>query len=367
MTSTPPTGRPPALLARLRQRYPWFDHLARAITRYIDYRGYHYAASITYFSVLSLVPLLMVAFSIAGFVLSGSPELLDQLRSTVFSVLPKSLNGVANGLIDSAVDHKVKVGVFGVLVAGYSGWNWMNALRDALTGMWDQVQPNLPLVRTVIKDLLALLQLGLALLICFGFTAIGGSLGGYLLRLAGLGDQEWAHILLSALSIVLALIANGLLFLWVLARLPREPVAVRDAISGAAIAAVGFELLKQAGNVYLQALGRSPIGIAFGSIVGILVFVYLIGRLLMLAAAWTATSRPRDTSPQPPAPAPAPAPVTLRHDVIGMRPDRLRIAAAFFGAGTITGLLLRRALERARNETGPGYRDPGPERGGYGI
>lgn len=342
MNSTPLTSRLSSLLDRVRQRYPWFDHLTRAINRYIDYRGYHYAASITYFSVLSLVPLLMVAFSIAGFVLSGSPELLGQLRSTVFSVLPKSLNGVVDGLINSAVDHRVKVGVFGVLVAGYSGWNWMNALRDALTGMWDQVQPNLPLVRTVIKDLLALLQLGLALLICFGFTAIGGSLGGYLLRLAGLDDQTWAHVLLSALSVVLALTANGLLFLWVLTRLPREPVAVRDAISGAAVAAVGFELLKQAGNVYLQALGRSPVGIAFGSIVGILVFVYLIGRLLMLAAAWTATSHPRNTSPQPP------VPVTIRHEVTGMRPGRLRIAAAFFGAGTITGLLLRGAFKRGQ-------------------
>ena len=46
-----------SLLARFRSRYAWFDHLVRAGERYIETHGNHYAAAITYFSILALVPL----------------------------------------------------------------------------------------------------------------------------------------------------------------------------------------------------------------------------------------------------------------------------------------------------------------------
>jgi membrane protein len=62
-----------AWLERQIQRRPWLDHLVRAGGRYQRQRGDYYAAGITYFTVLSLFPLLMVAFAVAGFVLSSHP------------------------------------------------------------------------------------------------------------------------------------------------------------------------------------------------------------------------------------------------------------------------------------------------------
>ena len=53
----------PSRLTRLRSRHAWLDHLVRAGERYTEMHGHHYAAAITYFSVLALVPLLMVAFA----------------------------------------------------------------------------------------------------------------------------------------------------------------------------------------------------------------------------------------------------------------------------------------------------------------
>ena len=61
---------------QLRDRYGWLDHVVRAGERYTERHGDHYAAAVTYFSVLSLVPLLMIAFAIAGFVLRAQPDLL---------------------------------------------------------------------------------------------------------------------------------------------------------------------------------------------------------------------------------------------------------------------------------------------------
>ncbi len=271
----------------LRRRYPWLDRLARAGKRYVDHHGYHYAASITYFSVLSLVPMLMVALAAVGFVLAGQPTLLGEARRLITSAVPGPLAGITNGLFDNVIDHRVKIGVFGLAVGLYSGWNWMNALRDSLTAMWCQERSPQRLLPTVAKDLLALLGLAAALLVSFTLTAAGGALGSLLLRLAGLSDAGWANALLVAGSVVLAVAANWLVFLWVLAKLPREPVDTRGAVRAALAAAIGFEILKWLGGVYLGLVGRSPVGVAFGGIVGLLVFIYLVSRMLMLVTAWT--------------------------------------------------------------------------------
>jgi membrane protein len=218
----------------------------------------------------------------------------------------------------------------------------MNALRDALTGMWDQRKPDLPLLRTIVKDLLALGSLGIAIAISFALTEAGGALGGWLLRLLGWSGFGWANVGLQVASVVLALVADWFVFCWVLAKLPREPVPLRFAVRGAAGAAIAFEILKRVADLYLDALGRSPTGVTFGSLVGLLVFVYLTSRVLILAAAWTATAQPpKQPMPEPVVVLPEPrAPLPSARTVLGL-----------VGIGAVAALALQRlsgAGRRAR-------------------
>lgn len=333
-----PEATPSAAVAgwrRLRLRYRWFDHIVRAVDRYIEHSGYQYVASISYFSLLSLVPMLMVSFSAAGFVLAGQPELLDRLRDAITGVVPGSLGKNVGELLDNLIQQRTKVGILGLLVGLYSGWNWMNALRDSLTAMWDQKRVDQPLWRTIFKDLLALVSLAVALLISFTFTAIGGALGSYLLRLARVDDESWTHTAVSIGSVPLALLADWLVFLWVLAKLPREPVGTRSAIRGAVAAALGFELLKQAGSIYIGLIGNSPTGAAFGSVIGLLVFISLVSRLLVFITAWTATAR--DAPDRALAP---PEPVVIRvappRRSGALLPAAVGVAVGVLGAGLFT-------------------------------
>jgi membrane protein len=276
--------------------------LIRAADRYVANQGYQAAASITYFTVLCMIPLLLVALSVTSFVLASQPGVLAELRAQIAGSLPPSLNHTVDGLVDGMIDHRTRIGVIGLVVALYSGWNWMNALRDSLTAMWARKRPPTRLVPMVVKDVLALLGLVGALLVSFALTAVGGWLGSLLLRLVGLSDGGAVHVVLVVLSVLLAVAANWLVFIWVLAKLPREPVEARSAIRGALAAAVGFELLKWLGNVYLVAIGRSPLGVTFGWLVGLLVFIYLVSRMLLLVAAWTAVGRSHAV-PRPEVPA----------------------------------------------------------------
>ncbi|WP_020667071.1 inner membrane protein YhjD [Amycolatopsis nigrescens] len=325
---------------RLRGRYRWLDHLVRAVDRYVDHHGYHFVGSITYFSLLSLVPVLMVAFSVAGFVLAGQPKVLGELLEWITHAVPGPLGQSVRGLLEHFVEQRTQVGVFGVLIGLYSGWNWMNALRDALTAMWDQNRTGLSLLRTVPKDLLALLGLGAALLVTFALTASSGVLGDYLLRVLELDQTGWGKVAIGVASVPLALFADWLVFLWVLTRLPRDPVGIRSAMRGAVAAAIGFELLKQAGSFYLRLIGDSPTGAAFGSVIGLMVFISLVSRLLVFITAWTATARDAPATALPP-----PAPVVIRAGP-GRHRDPLVPATVGALAGITATLLFHRHRRR---------------------
>ncbi|HZD14646.1 MAG TPA: YhjD/YihY/BrkB family envelope integrity protein, partial [Pseudonocardiaceae bacterium] len=247
------------------------------------------------------MPLLMVRLSVAGFVLSGQPRLLGQLRATINGAVPPSLTPLTGAVIEGLVEHRFGLGVAGVAVAGYCGWSWINALREAVTGMWRLERPHVPIIATVVKDYLALLGLAVALLVSFTLTAAGGSLTPLLLHVAGLADTGPPRAALVIASVAGATLANWLVWAWVLAKLPRDPLPLRAARDPALAVALGFEVLKHATNLYLQTLAGSPTGATFGSLVGLLVFVYLVARLVLLGAAWMAT-----THPAPPRPPPAP-------------------------------------------------------------
>jgi membrane protein len=329
------------VIQRLRARYRWFDHLVRAVDRYVDHNAYQYAAAITYFSVLSVIPILMVGLSVGGFIVADDTALINELRTTITEALPAGLDSFATDVFNNVLEQRASLGVFGAIVALYAGWNWINALRDALTAMWNLERPPMPFFRTILWDLLSLISLAIALLVSFALSAAGGWLNGFLLRLVRLGDEPWAGTALSILSIPLAIIANWLVFLWVLARLPRHKVNTRNAVRGALAAAVGFEILKQAVNIYLGLLGKTPTSAAFGSVIGLLVFIYLVARLLLLVAAWVATpvtpmAQDREQAPEYRGLATEPAPL------------RPATAGWLVAAGAAAMLLLQRIFRRKR-------------------
>jgi membrane protein len=325
-----------SFLVRQRRQRPWLDHLVRAGEAYSERYGNHYAAAITYFSVLSLFPLLMIAFAVAGFVLSGNADLLREMRNSITEAVPSGLGETINDVITQAIKSRSTVGIIGLLAAVYSGLGWMSNLRDALTAQWGQEHQQRPFLKTMLKDLLALLGLGLALAVSFGLSAAGGGLGSWLLGLVGLEDDAWALFLLRLATIALALAANWLVFLWVLSRLPRESVSARSAMRGAAAAAVGFEILKQVFTIYLESVTSSPAGQLFGPILGLLLFANLVSRFLLFITAWTATAK-ENLLPAVPAP---PPPAVISPRLIVHKGPNARSAAGLLGAGALLGLLL---------------------------
>ncbi|WP_153347139.1 inner membrane protein YhjD [Nocardia aurantia] len=331
------------MLSRLRarvtalvQQRPWLDHVVRAGNRYQRQRADYYAAGLTYYTVLAMIPLLMVGFAVAGFVLSRNPDLLAELQSRIVRNFPGSLGGQLNDVVDEAVRSRTSVGVLGLLGAGYAGLGWMANLRAALGELWEHPVPLGNWFGSKFSDLLALLGLGVASLLSAGLSALAGSeLGRDLLRLVRLDHAPGVNVLLTVASLLAAVLASWAVFAWVIARLPRQPVRLVSAVEAALIAAVAFEIWKQIASFYLKRVLTSPAGVAFGPIIGLMLFANITSRIILFATAWAATAA--DGAPEPASPDPTPVVISPRVRA-GLTPSA---GAALFGAGAVVGLLAR--------------------------
>ena len=291
------------ILDRLRARYGWFDHAMRANDWFDECQGNFFAAGLTYYTIFALFPLLMVGFSVAGFLLSRRPDMLRAIDSKVRHAVPGALGQQMLDLMNSAISARASVGVIGLVVAVWVGLNWMSNLRVALTQLWRQKDASQGYIRTKFSDLGAMVSSFVAIFATLALSALAGAAPmARLLHALGMHDLPVLDALLRGVSVLVSFLLSWLVFGWMIARLPRDPVNLRDSVQAALLAAVGFELFKLVASIYLRSVLHSPAGATFGPVMGFMVFAYITARLLLFATAWAATSNPGP----PPAPQDAP-------------------------------------------------------------
>jgi membrane protein len=338
------TARIRATVTRLRSRHEWLDHLARASARYHEHHGNHFAAAVTFFTVLAAVPLLMIAFAAAGYVLFFNQSLLTELEAALASALPGALSDEIRPVIDAAIAQRNTVAGFGLLAALWTGTWWMMNLREAVAAQWGMRRVNATSLRRLVRDVVALAVLWAAVIGSLVIIVTGTRFSTALLRLAGLEATGAARVLLTASSVLLGLLANWLIFYWIIARLPRRRTAVHGAVRAALLGAVGYEILVMGTTVYLDVVSESRSGAAFGSMLGLLLFAYLVSRLVLFLTAWAATTRGNERPTLPAVPGPA-----VIQTVVAVQRPRAATVAGAIGAAMAAGVLLGRRASPSRN------------------
>ncbi|RJQ79236.1 inner membrane protein YhjD [Pseudonocardiaceae bacterium YIM PH 21723] len=331
---------------RRREQNGWLNHLIKAAVRYDERNGDRHAAAVTYFSVLSLVPMLMVGFSIAGFVLFNNPRLMNLLRVQIIENVPGSFGDTLLQAVDRAIDQSTLTLIIGLVVAIYTGLGWMENVRDALTAQYESTDEERSVIARMAFDLMKLFGLGLAILIVVGITVAGGGLSETTLGWLGYDPEQdrVARWVLKAATLALSLVATFLMFLWIYYRLPRRKLTLRSSVHAAITMAVISGIFSQVGGIYLRIVTKSPSGAAFGSVLGVLVFIYLSCRLVLLVMAWAATSE--DNEEQLPIPVPTGAVIK---PIVEVRsgPDG-RTAAGLIGVGALSALIIPKLFRRGR-------------------
>jgi membrane protein len=249
----------------------------------------------------------MVGFAVVGFALSRRPELLRDIDNHIRAAVPSELGQQLVKLMNSAIGARTSVGVIGLATGAWAGLGWISHLRQALTEMWWAQPPESQgFMRTKLSDLLAMAGTFLVMLATLALSALSHTAPmAAALRWLGIPKYSAFSVIFQGVSILVSVLVSWLLFTWMIARLPREPVSLVASMRAALIAAIGFEVFKQVGSIFLQVVLGSPAGAAFGPVLGLMLFSYITAYLVLFSAAWavTASEDPRARPVEPPAPA----------------------------------------------------------------
>ncbi|WP_432506419.1 YihY/virulence factor BrkB family protein [Kineococcus arenarius] len=292
------TGRVGRLVARAKATHP-----GRAYQRYGDARGNVLAGGIAYFAFFSVFPALAVALTLLGFTMQGYPEVRDYVVQNLVEGVDDYLPGLVHpgyapagggtGIyIDEYLDDTtLTVGLLASLgTLLFTGLGWVDAMRRGIRAVFgEDARAGNPVLLKA-RDLVVLVVIGLGVALSVTSVVLTRGAGEWLLGIFGVDSTAAGQTLLTAAGFVVAFCIDTATFLAVFRVLPGADVPLRQLLSGALLGGVGIGLLKQfgIGIARRSAQGNEFLGAA-ASIVVILVLMNLIGRLILLAAAWAAT------------------------------------------------------------------------------
>lgn len=277
--------------------YPPIAHVIRAVERFNDRMGSQFGAAITYFSFLSLIPILMVSFAGVGFFLASNPDILtDLINKIADSISDRTLADTLKNTVKTAIAQRTTVGITGLLIALYSGLNWMGNLREAVRAQlrdeWERnPKDEEKFYIKYVRDFISLIGLIVALIVTLSLTSIAGAAQASIVSALGLDGIEWLRPAMTVITLAISILANYLLFLWIFWVIPRHKPHRKAMFRGALLAAAGFEIIKVVMTLTLPKLATSPSGAAFGSVIGLMAFFYFFARLTLFCAAWIATAQ----------------------------------------------------------------------------
>ncbi|MGI4895747.1 MAG: YihY/virulence factor BrkB family protein [Janthinobacterium lividum] len=281
-------------------------HPGRAYQRYGDARGNVLAGGVAYFAFFSIFPALAVAATVLGFVMRAVPEVRDVVVHALVEVGDTYLSGLVHpGVKPAGEDDAPGIYIDQFLLGAtlnvtllismgtllFTGLGWIDGMRQGIRAVFgeDSGGGNFAVVK--VRDLLVLVLIGVGVALSV-LSGVGtNAAGGWLLGLVSMADTTGGTWLLRIAGFAVAFGIDTCTFLAVFRFLPGANVPFRDLLSGAVIGAAGIGFLKQFGTTIAKnsAQNNAFLGAA-ASIVVLLVLMNLIGRVILLAAAWAATN-----------------------------------------------------------------------------
>ena len=257
-------------LEALGRRYRWMGTALAVQGRYTELSGNHLAAAITLAGFISLFPLLLVAIAILGFFSHQSVDLASDVVSRL------GLTGEAASIVTQTIDRAEQsrrvasvIGIAGLL---WSGLGLVAAMQYGLNAVW-QVQGRG--MRDKLSGLAWLAGAAVLFLASFALTAVIGFVP-----------------FLAPLSLLVGLALGVGLWLWTMKVLPNRNVGWKALLPGALFGAVGLEVLKVAGTLWVPKAVASSSALygSLGVVFAVLAWLLFFGRLVVYASVFNVVS-----------------------------------------------------------------------------
>ncbi len=257
-------------------------------------------ASLAYYTLFAIAPVLLVATAIAGMVFGAEAvrgEIVDQLDH----LIGRDGAQAVQNLLEGASQRRggIVATVLGSIAFVVAATGAFLELQAALNTIW-RVKPNPGAnLKAFLMDRLRsfglVVAIGFLLMVSLAVTAALAALSGWLSRRSPSIPLVW-----SGVSVLVTLLVTTALFALLYRVLPDVHLHWRDVTTGAFVTAVLFTIGQQLIGLYLgQSTVASSYGAA-GSIMILLLWVYYSCQILLLGAEFTRVySQRQGTKPAP--------------------------------------------------------------------
>jgi YihY family inner membrane protein len=277
------------------QRHRWLAFPFAVVKKYGDDQAGRHAALLAYYGFFSLFPLLLVAVTVAGFILQGRSDLADRIVDSTAAQFPIIGPDIAKTVQGSHLRGSGLALVVGAAFALWGGLGVADAAQQAMNSIWNVPRRRYP--SFVLRRLR-----GLAWLVLLGGGLLAASLAAGIAHAAG---GAWSGLAGAAASALV----NMCLFLVGFRVLTVRNVPLRSLLPGAVLAALAWALLQWLGAWYVgrQLTRATNTYGTFALVIGLLSWLYLAATLTLYAAELNAVRVrrlwPRSLAPPPLGPA----------------------------------------------------------------
>lgn len=243
------------------------------VYKFFDDQGGYLAAVLTHYAFVAILPLLLLASSVLGFVLQGHPALEREILSSALAQFP--IVGDQLGR-PGGIQGSVTAVVVGIGAATYGAIGLAQAAQNAINVAWaiprnSRLNP----ILSRLRSLAWLVVAGLALALIAVLTSVSSHV-----EIFGSDLNGGVHWLVVAITVV---VTTGVLALMMHWSTPQQE-RLRDVFPGAAVIAVLWQLLQMVGGVYVSHViaHASEMNGVFAVVLGLVALLYLASVIAVL-------------------------------------------------------------------------------------
>ncbi|MDB5892649.1 MAG: ribonuclease [Rhodoferax sp.] len=266
----------------------FFNLMRKAVMSWIDDFAPSMGAAISYYTMFSLAPLLIIVIAVAG-ALFGEEAVRGAIVGQLQDTIGREGAIAVQGMIASAREPTKGLIAGGISIALLiiGATTVFAELQSALDRIWHVPEKAKPtglwaILRARVLSFGLILGLAFLMMVSLMVSTVVGAIGSW----AGGILPAW-ELLLQLINIAISLCISTLLFAMIFKFMPTVPIRWHDVWIGAAVTAVLFEIGKAAIGLYLGKSGVSDSFAAAGSLVVVLAWVYYAAQIFLLGAEFT--------------------------------------------------------------------------------
>ena len=260
----------------------WFERVKGTFSAYFEVAPFDHAASLSYYTLLSLAPLVVVLLGIGSHVF-GETAIREHLLNEVGSLVGSEGADLLQTIMTNSQTRTRGIAtVIGTALTLFGATTVFAALQSALNEIWGvKTDPNVAiggLVRARLQSFAMVLGTAFLLLVSLLLTASIAALQSTL---------PITGILWGGVDVIISILILTAVFATLFKFVPDVRIKWRDTWMGAAFTAVLFTIGKLGIGLYL---GKASVGSAYGaagSIVVFMVWVYYAALIFFFGAIAT--------------------------------------------------------------------------------